>query len=186
MTRNIVRLLSFLLFLFTSATSAHAQTCGFPSTGAYTQTNYNPTCTGGGTYGNHSIGQVTFECYDQNNGNAIYAGPHNSSVTGYGQIHYWPLCSAIPYECDARMYANDTTAASPTDYNRFYNYAFDRIYNGSTSNACQQTGVWRQDFWQCQGLACSTGPIPHVVPWAGLAMTPARPSSWTWTVKAST
>ncbi len=53
------------------------------------------------------------------------------------------------------MYSNSTTATSPTDYNRFYNYAFDVIYNGSS---CQQTGVWRQDFWQCSGLACvSTG-----------------------------
>ncbi len=92
----------------------------------------------------------------RNNNYADYGGsPHNSTVIGYGQIHYWPFCSGIPYECDARMYSNYTEATSPTDYNRFYNYAFDRIYNGS---ACQDQGpnFWRQDFWQCLGLACTT------------------------------
>jgi len=186
MTRNIVRLLSFLLFLFTSATSAHAQTCGFPSTGAYTQTNYNPTCTGGGTYGNHSIGQVTFECYDQNNGNAIYAGPHNSSVTGYGQIHYWPLCSAIPYECDARMYANDTTAASPTDSTAFTTMRLTVFTTAAPLMPVSRLAFGVRTSGSARGWRVQQAPIPHVVPWAGLAMTPARPSSWTWTVKAST
>jgi hypothetical protein len=54
------------------------------------------------------------------------------------------------------MYDKYTEATSPTDYNRFYNYAFDVYYvGGSPSTGCPQSGVWRQGFWQCQGLACA-------------------------------
>jgi len=52
------------------------------------------------------------------------------------------------------MYEQMTTATSSTDYNRFYNYAFDVYYSAGANIQCPQNGIWRQDFWQCIGKAC--------------------------------
>jgi hypothetical protein len=56
------------------------------------------------------------------------------------------------------MVLNVTPATSPTDYNRFYNQAYDYIY--SSGSGCVQVpppAGFRQDFWQCQGVACASG-----------------------------
>lgn len=157
MTR-IARLLSFFLFL-TFATAIHAQSnnCSFLGDSPYQQLYYNPSCSGSGTYPQKSIGTVTWDCEDGNNNYAIYAGPQQTSVTGYGQIHFWPFCSGVPYECDAREYDSHTYGTDPTDYNRFYNYAFDVYYAPSQSNQCPQNGYWRQVMWQCAVVGCDSG-----------------------------
>ena len=162
MKKNILWLL-FLFFAFASSVHAQVDNCGVPTESPYREQPNLPACTGGGTFNDFAIGSVTFYCQDANNHYANYAGtPYYSIVTGYGQIHYWPFCSAIPVECDAREYVNVTEAQSPTDYNRFYNYAFDVYYNSGGSYAsgtlCPDEpppNNWRQDFFQCQGLPCN-------------------------------
>ncbi len=48
-----------------------------------------------------------------------------------------------------------TVATNAQDYNRFYNYAYDEIYNGST---CIQSGYGRQDYYQCGWYSCPPPP----------------------------
>jgi hypothetical protein len=152
MSRPIVRLALFVLVFSALAGSAHAQQCSVPdqtveSTGA------SASCT---TTSMLSPATVPFtqvqsgvnKCLDENNNGAVYAS-NPTSVTGSGQAH----CTPQPLYCFVKFFANATQATTPSDYNRFYNQAYNGTY---TSSGCKYpTTFSQQDFYQCLGRACT-------------------------------
>jgi hypothetical protein len=86
-----------------------------------------------------------------------------SKITGNGQCVESLVQTA---NCPPRMVVSSTAATGPTDFNGFYNQAFDRQGNG-TASCGDVPGGFRQDFQQCAGVACSTKSSPcgaNVVP----------------------
>src|SRR5258708_5695207 len=93
------------------------------------------------------------DCVDTNT-MSVYWTYKTSNVTGYGQ-NYCDALGSIP--CKPIMALVVTTATSPSDYNRFYNQAYDTMYVGvqSLTGCAKTTNGFRQDFRQCQGVACA-------------------------------
>ncbi len=164
--RYIFRLAMFVLLLLSVlAVSAHAQTTTYCQNGTQCScaninnasiTPPSATCPYTSTISPPLVNftqqqTATFLCSDGNGSGAVYAS-HNSAVTGYGQAH----CTPVSLYCYPNFVLSLTLATSPTDYNRFYNQAYDDIY---TSSGCVSNSTigFRQDFWQCLGVACSGG-----------------------------
>ena len=83
----------------------------------------------------------------------------SSSVTGNGQCENFATRNV---SCPPRMVNNVMLASGPTDFNRFFNQAFDQsIGFDSSGNAICAQGAFRQDFEQCAGQACKTGGGGH-------------------------
>ena len=164
--------------------TANAQTqCSTPGASeVYQQSEpFPPPCPAGGPnaspyilLGVSTTGTATFTCTSTANAvsppgpNVIYwswyEANHTGSEgpqTGFGQMY----CNTnnapyVSYFCGPNVYPYTTTATSPSDYNRFYNYAFS--YEANPQNGeCPQSG-FTQDFEQCPGLACNPQPCPPV------------------------
>lgn len=168
MRRHILRL-TFLAILFAFATSAHAQATGADCSTAIqpvkTWNQQPPDAPGTGPACNGSYHQsftvystTVDSCVNNNNG-VTYAGGAVRQTTGTG---YWsaptsgaPFCSnSTTLKCNPNITQQVTHATSATDYNRFYLRAWDD--DGAFTPPCTTVPVMsRQDFWQCQGIACT-------------------------------
>lgn len=174
MRRHIPRL-TFLVILLTFATSAYAQATGADCSTANQPTKtWNqqppdapgtaPNCNGSYKQSFTVYSTTVDSCVNNNNG-LTYAGGAVRQTTGTG---YWsaptsgaPFCSnSSTLKCNPTITQQVTHATSGTDYNRFYLRAWDD--NGAGIAPCTTVPVMsRQDFWQCQGIAC---PPPHPPP----------------------
>lgn len=78
----------------------------------------------------------------------------SSSVTGTGECQIFSTTDNLV--CAPQMVNNVTLATSPTDFNRFYNQAYDESIATSGSSLICVQGAFHQDFQQCAGQACAT------------------------------
>lgn len=156
MTRYIVRLALFVLVLFmlaASAQSAHAQSdCSAPDSSGDQVSPPSSVCSTTSALNPATISfsqtqTTTFECRNTNNSSYLSV---NSSVTGYGKAH----CTPVSLYCKPLLEIDITKATSPTDYNRFYNRAYDSTYTSSGCVTNSSIG-FRQDFWECLGTSCA-------------------------------
>ena len=167
------RAIILIAVLFAFATSARAQATGSDcSTATQPTKTWNQQPPDGPTFPNcNSTYKQSFivysstvdSCTDQNS-NTVYAGPALRQTSGTG---YWstptsmsPFCSNDPLDalkCNPNITQEVTHATSPTDYNRFYLRAWDDNGAGAPSPCTTVSLMSRQDFWQCQGVACSGG-----------------------------
>lgn len=118
-----------------------------------------PSGQNGTTFSNTLVVTSTEYCVNTNSG-STYAS-HNATVTGYGQTNCNTI-SNLTFPCYAAWEQDETDAANASDYNRFYLRAYDQSY--VSSNTCVRNGGFRQDFWQCAGVACSGAPPCTVCP----------------------
>lgn len=87
---------------------------------------------------------VLDSCFDMNQSNKVYMSV-SSTVGATGQCNQF-------FVCPPQFSITVTHAANSNDYDRFYNYGYDTAL--VAQNNCPRTGGWRQDFHQCQGIAC--------------------------------
>jgi hypothetical protein len=165
------RYFASFLVLFALAASAHAQNnCSSPQPSSlynYTQTPPVPPavkalgfpdvvpCNGQNVDDTYTVQVFEQDSCKNTQTNSVYA---QSTRTTFGvgiAICSWSmLFGSINDMCDPRLEDSATTATSPTDYNRFYIRAYDAIE--VSYNCGSPTTLSRQDFWQCQGVACPT------------------------------
>ena len=171
----MMRHVLFLLFVLALTTPVYSQApnCSLPNNDGVSW-NYSPPqnsyCSSGqnGTTFSNTVVYSSTETCENTNTDSTYAS-HNATVTGYGQTNC-NFISNLEVWCYADYDQQMTDAANASDYNRFYLRSYDRTYVGN--NTCARNGAFRQDFWQCQGVACSDcvkGPKPSG-------------SCWTWSI----
>jgi hypothetical protein len=163
------RYFASFLVLFALAASAHAQNCSAPVPSSlynFTQTPPTPPvvkalgfpdvvpCNGQNVDDTYTVQVFERDSCQNTLTNSVYA---QSTRTTFGvgiAICSWSmLFGSINDMCDPRLEDSATTATSPTDYNRFYIRAYDAIE--VNYNCGNPTSLSRQDFWQCQGVACT-------------------------------
>lgn len=178
MNRHVLAFAFFFAVLFAFATSARAQATGSDcSTADQPTKTWNqqppdapgtaPNCNG--TYQqSFTVYSTTVDtCTDQNT-NTVYA----QRVGQTFGIGYWsaptsgaPFCSnSTTLKCNPNITQQVTHALNSSDFNRFYLRAWDD--NGAGVSPCTTVPVMsRQDFWQCQGIACAPPP-PQCCPFS--------------------
>src|SRR5580704_2047336 len=156
--RHVLRLVFFAILL-TLATSAPAtaQECSTADqpTKTWNQQPPDPLCSGSSEDISFTVYSTTVDTCTNNNNGTVYAQSVRQ-VTGIG---YWVCGSFHIYDtkCNPTITQQVTHATSPTDYNRFYLQAWDAILTTSGSMLCAvSASMSRQDFWQCQGVACQS------------------------------
>src|SRR5882724_122726 len=171
--RLLLRLAVFVGVLFAFARSAHAQATGSDcSTADQPTKSWNqqpadgptaPNCNG--TYKqSFTVYSTTVDTCTNNNTGSVY----DQSLRQTTGIGYWsttragaPFCSnSVTQKCNPDITQEVTHATSGSDYNRFYLRAWDDDGVGAPSPCTTVTQMSRQDFWQCQGVACNPPPPP--------------------------
>jgi hypothetical protein len=141
-------------FLMVPTASAQlASNCSYPT---FTHVGYDPAYTPcssifGTTVSISWTQAYNLACVNSNN-NTTYWTYKTSNVTGYGQTE----CDALgSFSCLPVMNMYSTPAQNTSDYNRFYNQAYDTYYAGITTlSGCAKNGQFRQDFHQCGAVEC--------------------------------
>jgi hypothetical protein len=97
-----------------------------------------------------------------NNTTGVVYDQSSRQTTGNGLWQCYSSTSSTPsldLNCNPTITQQVTHATSSTDYNRFYLRAWDAnpaLYCGTF------TTMSRQDFWQCQGIACPSCPSGYL------------------------
>lgn len=161
------RYFASFLVLFALAASAHAQNCSLKNASNlenFTQTPPIPPavktfgfpdvewCQGEDVTDTYTVQVFEYDTCTNSVTNSVYAQATRTTF-GVGVAYCSSSTGLLTRTllCDPRLEAGSTYATSATDYNRFYIRAYDAIdgqYCGT------QTTLSRQDFWQCQGVAC--------------------------------